>query len=201
MRSELTSLDFSASFNRRRVQICSCSSWICSMLRPHNSQHCANIVTFSPGFRFFCSVSGCFCTFLELYRCNIFFTKNNCIAQSPDLCIWAARRASRSQGPWQATCGAQHVAMTFLFATGEWPWKPGVSGCGNTTNLPYCIIIIIIFNYAACCTSHLIPAKVHTVKVQCFLSILILLLHVDAPPTWKLLNSGKRSSCTETGKE
>lgn len=127
MRSELTSLDFSASFNRRRVQICSCSSWICSMLRPHNSQHCANIVTFSPGYRFFCSVSGCFCTFLELYRCNIFFTKNNCIAQSPDLCIWAARRASRSQGPWQATCGAQHVAMTFLFATGEWPWKPGAS--------------------------------------------------------------------------
>ena len=62
-----------------------------------------------------------------------------------------------------------------------------MAGCGTTTNLPYCIIIIIIiiiiFNYAACCTSHLMRAKVHTVKVQCFLSILILLLHVDAPPT------------------
>lgn len=141
MRSELTSLDFSASFNCRRVQICVCSSWICSMLRPHNWQRFHLVFVFLFGFRMFLYVFGAF------LRCNILKHKK---LHPPDLCIWAAGIASRSQGPWQATCGAQHVAMTFLFATGEWPWKPGVSWAveailnWTTTNLPYCIIIITI---------------------------------------------------------
>ena len=179
-------MDFSASFNRRRVQICSCSSWICSMLRPHNSQHCANIVTFSPGFRFFCSVSGCFCTFLELYRCNIFFHKKQLHCPQPrsvHLSCWESIEIPRpmtSNMRSSARCHdfpVRHRRVTMKT-------RCFMAGCGTTTNLPYCIIIIIIiFNYAACCTSDLIPAKVHTVKSSMFSVLSILLLHVDAPPT------------------